>query len=230
MAYHFDHFATKAISEGEYLRMPGIMQNAVVLGITVQTMMAMQCGMQVYMFKKFDFPYLIECIRKYRLSTFFMVPAIWNRISNECSKEDLAGFRFVMSGASPLPKELQAKVQKMLPEGVIMRVNWGMTETTTGAAQPAPMETGTEGSSGRLLPNMQAIIIDAEGKRLGPGQPGELCCKGMSFNLTREPPDTAGTILTHEWFSFRSEHDSRILQEPRSHEVSIHSRWVVPKW
>ncbi|KIW16025.1 hypothetical protein PV08_06076 [Exophiala spinifera] len=202
MAFHFDHFANKAISEGEYLRMPGIMQNAVVLGITVQTMMAMQCGMQVYMFKKFDFPYLIECIRKYRLSTFFMVPAIWNRISNECTREDLVGFRFVMSGASPLPRELQEKMQKMLPEGVIMRVNWGMTETTTGAAQPAPMETGTEGSSGRLLPNMQAIIIDTEGNRLGPGRSGELCVKGP--NMIREyfknPEATKGAFTQDGWF------------------------------
>lgn len=178
MAFHFDHFATKAIAEGEYLRMPGIMQNAVVLGITVQTMMAMQCGMQVYMFKKFDFDFLIECIRKYRLSAFFMVPAIWNRISNECTKQDLASFRFCMSGASPLPLPLQLKVQEMLPKGVMLRVNWGMTETTTGAAQPAPTEVDTEGSSGRLLPNMQAVIIGANGEKLGFNEPGELCVKG----------------------------------------------------
>ncbi len=76
MAFHFDHFALKAISDGEYLRMPGIMQNAVVLGITVQTMMAMQCGMQVYMFEKFDFNYLIECIHNYKLSAFFLPSGI----------------------------------------------------------------------------------------------------------------------------------------------------------
>ncbi len=183
MAFHFDHFALKAISDGEYLRMPGIMQNAVVLGITVQTMMAMQCGMQVYMFEKFDFNYLIECIHNYKLSAFFMVPAIWNRISNEGTKEDLANFRFCMSGASPLPHALQLKVQKMLPQGVMLRVNWGMTETTTAAAQPAPTEVDTEGSSGRLLPNLQAVIIDNEERKLGVNQAGELCVRGKILGI-----------------------------------------------
>ncbi|KAK5227223.1 hypothetical protein LTR99_005353 [Exophiala xenobiotica] len=202
MAFHFDHFALKAISEGVYLRMPGIMQNAVVLGITVQTMMAMQCGMQVYMFQKFDFNYLIECLRKYKFSAFFMVPAIWNRISNECTKEDLANFRFCMSGASPLPHALQLKVQKMLPEGVVLRVNWGMTETTTAAAQPAPTEVDTEGSSGRLLPNLQAVVIDDKEQKLGVNQAGELCVKGP--NIIREyfknPEATKAAFTSDGWF------------------------------
>lgn len=180
MAFHFDSFATKAISEGEYLRMPGIMQNAVVLGITVQTMMALQTGMQVYMFKKFDFDVLMEGIRRYKLSAFFLVPAVWNRMANECTKEDLSSFRFAMSGASPLPLPLQLKVEDMLPEGVMLRVNWGMTETTTGASQPAPMEVDREGSSGRLLPNMQAVVLSSEGRELGVGEPGELGVKGQS--------------------------------------------------
>ncbi|KAK4938749.1 hypothetical protein LTR10_020852 [Elasticomyces elasticus] len=202
MAFHFDYFAGKAMKEGEYLRMPGIMQNAVVLGITVQTMMALQCGMQVYMFKKFDFDYLIQCIRNYKLSAFFIVPAIWNRISNECSKQDLASFRFCMSGASPLPLPLQLKVQEMLPNGVMLRVNWGMTETTTGAAQPAPTEVDTEGSSGRLLPNLQSVILGADGEKLGVNESGELCVKGP--NIIREyfknPEATKNAFTPDGWF------------------------------
>ena len=179
MTFHFDHFAEKAIADGVYLRMPGIMQNAVVLGVTVQTMMALQAGMQVYMFKKFDFTLLMQCIRKYSLSAFFLVPAVWNRIANECKKEDLASFRFAMSGASPLPLALQLRIQDMLPNGIMLRVNWGMTETTTGASQPAPMEVDREGSSGRLLPNLQAIILGDGGRKLGVGEHGELCVKGI---------------------------------------------------
>ena len=53
MAFFFDHFAQKAIREGVYLRMPGVMQNAVAVGIYVQNMMSLQCGMQVYTFPKY---------------------------------------------------------------------------------------------------------------------------------------------------------------------------------
>lgn len=194
MAFHFDHFATKAIAEGTYLRMPGIMQNAVVLGITVQTMMALQTGLQVYMIKKFDFGFLMACTRKYSLSTFFLVPAVWNRIANECTKEDLAGFRFCMSGASPLPLALQLKVEEKLPPGVMLRVNWGMTETTTGASQPAPTEVDRDGASGRLLPNMQAIILAPDGRKLGVGEHGELCVKGEWLSISLPALISSGSL------------------------------------
>jgi 4-coumarate--CoA ligase len=178
MAFFFDHFAQKAIREGVYLRMGGIMQNAVAVGIYVQSMMALQCGMQVYMFPKYDFPTLISSIKKYQLSACFMVPAIWNRIVQECSREDVSSIRFAMSGASPLPLPLQLKVHEMLPDGVLLRVNWGMTETVTAAAQPNVTEVDKEGSSGRLLPNIQAVILGPDDKKLGYSEPGELCVRG----------------------------------------------------
>ncbi|EXJ73084.1 uncharacterized protein A1O5_04233 [Cladophialophora psammophila CBS 110553] len=202
MAFHFDHCARKAISDGIYLRMPGVMQNAVAVGIFVQNMMCLQCGMQVYMFPKYDFPTLMSSIKKFQLSACFIVPAIWNRVVQECTREDLASIRFAMSGASPLPLPLQLKVHDMLPDGVVLRVNWGMTETVTAASQPNVTEVDREGSSGRLLPNIQAIIISPEGKKLGYKEPGELCIKGP--NIIKEyfnnPEATRAAYTSDGWF------------------------------
>ncbi|KAH0830902.1 putative acyl-coenzyme A synthetase [Fonsecaea pedrosoi] len=202
MAFHFDHFARKAISEGVYLRMPGVMQNAVAVGIFVQNMMALQCGMQVYMFPKYDFPTLMASIKMFGLSACFIVPAIWNRVVQECSREDLASIRFAMSGASPLPLPLQLKVHDMLPNGVVLRVNWGMTETVTAAAQPNATEVDREGSSGRLLPNIQAVILGPDGEKLGYDQRGELCVRGP--NIIKEyfnnPEATRAAYTSDGWF------------------------------
>ncbi|KIY00151.1 uncharacterized protein Z520_03836 [Fonsecaea multimorphosa CBS 102226] len=202
MAFHFDHFAKKAISDGIYLRMPGVMQNAVAVGIFVQNMMSLQCGMQVYMFPKYDFPTLMSAIKKFQLSACFIVPAIWNRVVQECTREDVASIRFAMSGASPLPLPLQLKVHDMLPDGVVLRVNWGMTETVTAASQPNVTEVDKEGSSGRLLPNIQAVIISPDGKKLGYNEPGELCVKGP--NIIKEyfnnPEATRAAYTPDGWF------------------------------
>lgn len=225
MAFHFDQFAKKAISEGVYLRMPGIMQNAVALGVTIQTMMALQCGMQVYAFQKYDFHFFMECMRKYSLSACFIVPAIWNRIVQECTREDVSSIRFAMSGASPLPLPLQLRVHDMLPAGVVLRVNWGMTETTTGASQPNANEEDREGSSGRLLPNMQAVILGSNGEKLGYDQPGELCVKGTNSHLSCSRK--FGTILLMSLHRCRTEHHQRIFRQPRSNKGRIHERRVV---
>ncbi|OAP58070.1 hypothetical protein AYL99_07160 [Fonsecaea erecta] len=202
MAFHFDHFARKAMAEGVYLRMPGVMQNAVAVGIFVQNMMSLQCGMQVYMFPKYDFATLMASIKKFQLSACFIVPAIWNRVVQECTRDDLASIRFAMSGASPLPLPLQLKVHEMLPDGVVLRVNWGMTETVTAASQPNVTEVDREGSSGRLLPNIQAVIISPEGKKLGYDEPGELCVKGP--NIIKEyfnnPEATRAAYTSDGWF------------------------------
>jgi acyl-CoA synthetase (AMP-forming)/AMP-acid ligase II len=219
MAFFFDHFAQKAIRDGVYLRMPGVMQNAVAVGIYLQTMMALQCGMQVYMFPKYDFSSLMANIKKYQLSACFIVPAIWNRILQECTREDVASIRFAMSGASPLPLPLQLQVHDMLPDGVALRVNWGMTETVTAASQPNVTEVDKEGSSGRLLPNIQAVIIGPAGEKLGYNEPGELCIRGTQahsppvsnfFNMRKGPniikeyfnnPEATQTAYTADgWF------------------------------
>jgi acyl-coenzyme A synthetase/AMP-(fatty) acid ligase len=219
MAFFFDHFAQKAIRDGVYLRMPGVMQNAVAVGIYVQTMMALQCGMQVYMFPKYDFSSLMANIKKYQLSACFIVPAIWNRILQECTREDVASIRFAMSGASPLPLPLQLQVHDMLPDGVALRVNWGMTETVTAASQPNVTEVDREGSSGRLLPNIQAVIIGPAGEKLGYNEPGELCIRGTQAH---SPP-----VPNFFNIAKRTKYHQGVLQQFRSDTDSIHGRRMV---
>ncbi len=178
MSHILAPFADQARAEGKFLRVPAIMQNAVVIGIVVQTMACLYLRMQAFLFADYDFPFMIQSIRQHSLNALFMVPAIWNRIAQECTKEDLADIRFAMCGASPLPTSVQENVQKKLHDGVILRVNWGMTETTCGATQVGLTEAAHEGSVGRLLPHVEAFLLGPNGEHLGFEQPGELCVKG----------------------------------------------------
>lgn len=179
MSFHFNPFAQKALSEGEYLRMPAVLQNATILGITVQSLLALRAGMQVYMFKKFHFKDMMDRAQKFRLSVFFLVPAVYSRIAAECTKEQLQNWRFALCGGSPLPLPLKLKIQDMLPHRGVLKINWGMTETTMAGCQTPGTEVDMEASLGRLLPNLKAIVLSPDGKELGANEPGELCLKGM---------------------------------------------------
>ena len=148
----------------------------------------------------------MSSIKKFQLSACFIVPAIWNRIAQECTRGDVSSIRFAMSGASPLPLPLQLKVHDMLPEGVALRVNWGMTETITAATQPNVSEMDKEGSSGRLLPSIRAVILGAEGEKLGYDEPGELCVRGKQhspknaiiFDMIKGPTSSNSSSTTRK--------------------------------
>jgi len=190
MAYHFSPVANRVRrEEGQHMRMAGVLQNAVAAGVLIHTLMAVQTGIQVYVMKKFEFGLLRKYIQDFRLSALFLAPVTWKRIAEECSRQGLHSMRFAMSGASPLSTELQRQVSDLLPPGVNLKVNWGMTETSCGATQFSTTEVvDTEGRVGRLLPGMQAIVLseDDDGKtRLGPEQLGELCIRGeyIPYNI-----------------------------------------------
>ena len=132
---------------------------------------------------KYDFSLLRELVRKYRASALFLVPVIYSRILQEWTPEDLKHVRYAISGAAFLSADLSRRLSAMLPKGVTVGPNWGMTETTTFGTQLEPGELDSGGSVGRLLPHLELKVAGHDGEGLGPEEVGEICIKGN----TKEP-------------------------------------------
>jgi acyl-CoA synthetase (AMP-forming)/AMP-acid ligase II len=78
----------------------------------------------------------------------------------------------VLSGGAPLSTDVERRCADRL--GCSVAQGFGMTEATAGIALSSP-GAPRAGSAGRLLPNIQARIVDpASGADLGPGHTGEL--------------------------------------------------------
>ena len=180
MAYFFGPRADLVRQEGKTPRMPAILQSSVAAGVLVHTMMAFQHGMEVMMMKKYDFEVLKRYVDKYKVSMLFLAPPIWNRIVNEWHPKELVNIRWALSGGSPMPLPLQRRVNENLPSGTYLLPNWGMTELVCAATQFSSEELDEEGSVGRLVPRMEAIVVDESGKTLPYGHSGELLVKGES--------------------------------------------------
>lgn len=178
MGYHFGPRADKIRQEGNTPRMPALLQNSVAVGVLIHNMMALQYGMQVVMMAKYDFETLTRYSAEYGLSVFFLAPSIWNRIVNEWQVAECKNIRWAMSGGSPLSMVLQNRVNNILTAGTYLLPNWGMTELVCGATQMNPDEVDDEGSVGRLVPRMEAMVIGDLGQSLPSGQSGELVVKG----------------------------------------------------
>jgi acyl-CoA synthetase (AMP-forming)/AMP-acid ligase II len=92
-------------------------------------------------------------------------------------------------------------VGERLP-GAVIRLGYGLTETTATVTAPDRERAVTPGSVGRPMPGTELRVIDPEsGADLGPGEPGELFVRGpqtMAGYLHR-PDATAAMIDADGW-------------------------------
>jgi fatty-acyl-CoA synthase len=120
-------------------------------------------------------------------------------------KFDLSSLRTGMMAGSPCPIEIMRQcIEKMhLTE---MTIGYGMTETSPVSTQTAvddPLDRRVS-TVGRVHPHIEVKIIDAEGRIVPRGTPGEFCTRGYSVMLgywddherTAEAIDRAGWMHT----------------------------------
>jgi 4-coumarate--CoA ligase len=99
--------------------------------------------------------------------------------SSLTTPEALASFRNIWVGAAPLAAELQARFKAFLTPSTTFTQVWGMTETSCIATMLHYPEQDDTGSVGRMLPCMDAKLVDDEGNDItGYDVAGELCVRG----------------------------------------------------
>ena len=114
---------------------------------------------------------------------------------------DLGSLEFVVSGGAPVPAEIARAVSERLP-GVVVRLGYGLTETTATATAPDRELAVAPGSVGRAMPGTELRVVDPDaGADLGPGERGELWVRGpqtMAGYLHR-PDATAAMVDADGW-------------------------------
>lgn len=122
---------------------------------------------------------VLRAVRRYRPTIFPGVPPMYVAINNfpRVRKYGISSIRACISGAAPLPVEVQEAFEK-LTRGRLVE-GYGLTEASP-VTHANPL-TGLRkvGSIGIPLPNTAAKVVDlATGKDLPPGQVGELVVRG----------------------------------------------------
>ncbi|KAI2793723.1 Acyl-CoA ligase inpC [Penicillium oxalicum] len=142
-------------------------------------------GDQVIVLPKFDLNVYLSAIQKFKISCLFLVPPIIiNMIRSQdiCSKYDLSSVTTLFTGAAPLGMETALDFQKIYPN-VVIRQGYGLTETSTVVSSTLPGDV-VLGSSGCLLPGVEARIMTSEGKEVTDyDTPGELVVRSPSVVL-----------------------------------------------
>jgi fatty-acyl-CoA synthase len=120
----------------------------------------------------------------------------------EFSRFDLSSLRTGIMAGAPCPIEIMRRVVSEMHMTEIT-IAYGMTETSPVSFQSSaddPIERRVS-SVGRIQPHLEVKIVDAEGRIVKPGVPGELLTRGYSVMIGYwdDPERTAETVDAAGW-------------------------------
>lgn len=176
-----------------------------IYGMTTSMNVPIALASKMVLLPRFDPAKVLETIQRHRVTVYCGSPTMYSiLLSNpELGKYDLTSIRVCISGASPLPPQVQKRFMQIT--GGLLAEGYGLTEAspvTHCSPVDKTMKTVRIGSIGLPLPDTDAKIVDAETgeKTLKLGETGELAVKGPQVmkGYWKRPQETA-TVLRGGW-------------------------------
>ncbi|RLI30461.1 long-chain fatty acid--CoA ligase [Candidatus Bathyarchaeota archaeon] len=183
----------------------GILPLFHIYGMTVAMNSPIYGAGTVVLIPRFDPEKILSAIEKYKITVFCGVPTLYAMLINfpKVAKYDLSSVKFCISGAAPLPPEVQKRFMELT--GAVLVEGYGLTEaapvTHANPLDPT-MKTVKIGTIGIPWPDTDAKIMDAETgeKELPPGEVGELVVKGPQVMKGYwKMPEETKAVLRDGW-------------------------------
>jgi len=159
-------------------------------------------GLGMVLLPRFVTEQVLKAINKYKPVFFPGVPTMYVAINNfpKVKKYDLKSLKACLSGAAPLPVEVQQKFEE-LSHGKLVE-GFGLSEAPVVVTANPLMGLRKIGSIGVPFPDVEAKIMDLEtgGKEMPLGEIGELVVKGpqvMKGYWNR--PEETSMVLRNGW-------------------------------
>ena len=176
-----------------------------IYGMTTSMNAPLCLAAKLVLIPRFDPLTALETIQKRKVTVFCGVPTMYAMLlaNPALDKFDLTSIRVCISGASPLPPQVQKQFMEIT--GGFLAEGYGLSEASPVThCNPVDrtMRTVRVGSIGLPLPDTDARIFDLETgtKTLSAGEVGELAVKGPQVmkGYWRNPEETA-TVLRNGW-------------------------------
>jgi acyl-CoA synthetase (AMP-forming)/AMP-acid ligase II len=152
----------------------------------------------------FDVPSVMRRVDEERITMLPGAPAIYQTILDhpDLDRFDLSTLRLAVTGAATVPVEMVRRMASELTFETIV-TGYGLTESS-GIATMCRHTDDPEtiaNTAGRPIPDVEVVIVDDDGKHLGPGQPGEVLVRGYNVMAGYFGNDeaTAETIDADGW-------------------------------
>lgn len=168
-----------------------------VYGLTVCLNLATLLGATLVLMPKFDLKQALTLIDKQKPTLFPGAPPIYVAINHspDVSRYNLRSIKACISGAAPLPVEVQTAFEALT--GGKLVEGYGLTEASPVTHCTPIYGKRIAGSIGLPLPDTEMKIVDMEtGEPAEPGAIGELCVRGpqVMAGYWNRPDETARTL------------------------------------
>ncbi|KAK9479636.1 hypothetical protein V1514DRAFT_304351 [Lipomyces japonicus] len=183
----------------------GFLPQTHIYALTLHVYLSVYIGATLIVYPEFNFEKFLQSVIKYKITFVHAVPPIMILLAKspvvDKYKEISISLRTIYCAAAPLSISLANAVQDRLGNGIVVSQGYGLTETSPAThLMPKTRPAEKMGSIGFLLRNIEARLIDEEGKDTPPGRPGELILKGPNIMMGYlNNPQANAVTLTDGW-------------------------------
>ena len=174
-----------------------------VFGMTCAMNAAFDVGATLALLSRFDPAEAIDLIRRNRVTVFEGVPTMYSAllgVADQFPPEATSTLRTCVSGGAALPVAVLGNFEKSFDTVVLE--GYGLSETSPAVSFNRLDAERRPGSIGTPIDGVQMRLVDANGKEVAPGEPGEIQIKGPNvmkgyWNL----PGATTEAIKDGWFS-----------------------------
>ncbi len=207
-----------------------------------QVLMSVKVGATVVLERSFAYPHVVmKRLVEERVTGLPLVPTMLAfLLQMDLTAYDLSRLRYVTNTGAALPTDHIRRLRELLPHAAIYSM-YGLTECKRVSYLPPEQIDVRPGSVGKAMPNTEAYVVDDEGRKLGPGEVGELVVRGSNvmkgyWELSEEtakmlkPGPMPGEHVLHTGDVFRTDEEGYLYFLGRKDDI-IKSRGekVSPK-
>jgi acyl-CoA synthetase (AMP-forming)/AMP-acid ligase II len=147
----------------------------------------------------FGFPYeVIRRIREEQVTGLAGAPTIWALLLKleGLEQEDLRSLRYITNAAAALPASFVPRLRKAFPSTKIYLMH-GLTECLRTTYLPPEEVEARSTSVGKGMRDVELWVEDADGRRLPPGEAGEMIVRGSTImaGYWNDPEATAKALI-----------------------------------
>jgi len=198
----FDHISVLGLTAEDRLLIVGPLYHVGAYDLPGVALLIM--GGTLCVLREFDEVDILSTIATEKITCGWMAPVMLSRVLSLPKRGDfdVASFRWLIGGGERTPQERITEFIELFRYGRYIDA-YGLTETCAGDTfMDRGMELAKIGSTGRVVPNAEIEIRDAEGNALPTGTLGEICIRGpkVTAGYWRDPVKTAASFFPEGWF------------------------------